>query len=296
VAIASHSSSRFSSPGTSTNQRYNLLELWHLLSLDAASVAATWTWFIASTNQIALSALVIAAIFLAVWMLYVTDRLLDAKQLYVDPLHSIGLEARHLFHHRYARAFLIVIAFAAPTLGTLLHNLLPQALELYAILGALLFAYLLLIHTRSTALRLPKEIAVGVFFPAASFIPTVARLPQLRLVLLPHAALLAAVCSLNCLLIYAWEHPDSSVSAHWSTRYATRHITTFTVVITTAGLALTVIDRDTVLWPLALAASLGALLLVGLHRCRHHLPSVTLRAAADLALLTPLLFLHWRPR
>ena len=104
--------------------------------------------------------------FLAVWMLYAADRLLDARQLFANPLHTEDLEARHLFHHRHATAFLTVIAFAAIALASLLHELLPQALALYAVLGTLLFAWFLLIHGRGHARatpssglhrRLPKE-------------------------------------------------------------------------------------------------------------------------------------------
>jgi hypothetical protein len=226
-------------------------------------------------------------------MLYAADRLLDARQIAIDPLRTTGLEARHLFHRRHRSAFLTGIVVAAVALGALIHHLLPQALELYAILGALLFAYLLLIHARSTDLRLPKEIAVGIFFPAAIFIPTVARIPQLRLTLLPHALLLALVCSLNCLFIYAWEHPEPRISAHWSTRYATRHITPIAAAAGIAGLILTVIERDTNLWALALATSLGAFFLLALNHVHQRLSRLTLRAAADLVLLTPLLFMPW---
>jgi hypothetical protein len=225
--------------------------------------------------------------FLAVWMLYAADRLLDARQLFADPLHTANLEARHLFHHRHATAFLSAILVASLILATLMHSLPPEALSLYAILGSLVFAWFLLIHARAdTHHRLPKELAVGIAFPAAIFIPTVARQPDLRLTLLPYALLFAAVCSLNCLSIYAWEHPASS-EAHWTTRHAARHLTTLATTTTLAGLALTIITRQ----PLAAAATLSAATLLALHRSHRHLAPLTARAAADLALLTPLLFL-----
>ena len=239
--------------------------------------------------------------FLAVWMLYAADRLLDARRLFTSPLHTArldqdALEARHLFHHRHATAFLTGIALASIALAALLRHLLPQALELYAILGTLLFSWLLLIHARATNHRLPKELAVGIFFPAATFIPTVARDPALRLTLLPHALLLAAVCSLNCLCIYAWEHPTPSPLAHWTTRHATHHLNTLATTTALAGLALAALTRQTTLWPLALAAALSAALLLTFHRLHHRLTPLTLRTTADLALLTPLLFLTWVPR
>ncbi len=260
------------------------LHLWHLLSLDAPTVATLWTWFAAHTVHQHVPASGLAAMFLAVWMLYAADRLLDARQLFADPLHTTNLEARHLFHHRHATTFLTGILVSSLTLAALLRHIPLEVLRLYAILGSLVFAWFLLIHARATYHRLPKELAVGIAFPAAIFIPTVARDPNLRLTLLPHALLFAGVCTLNCLSIYAWEHPASS-DAHWTTRYATRHLTTLAATTTLAGLALTIITRQ----PLAAAATLSAAILLTLHLNHRHLSPLTARAAADLALLTPLL-------
>ena len=279
-----------------------VLHLWHLLSLDAPTVATLWTGFVARTARVHLPYTALVAMFTAVWMLYAADRLLDARQLFSDPLHTDELEARHLFHHRHATAFLAAIAIAAVVLASLLHDLLPKALELYAILGALLFAWFLVIHARATPSaahrRLPKELAVGLFFPAAVFIPTVARRPDLRLPLLPHAMLFAAVCTLNCLVIYTWEHPTTSLApstAHWTTRYATHHITAVAATIAAAALALAALARHSSLWPLASAACLSSAALLVLHRRHRHLSALTLRATADLALITPVLLL-WVPR
>jgi len=60
--------------------------------------------------------------------------------------------------------------------------------------------------------------------------------------------------------------------------------------------ALAIIDRHTALWPLSLAASLGAFNYLALHHAHRRISRVTLRAAADLALLTPLLFMAWSIR
>ncbi|MCU1322421.1 MAG: hypothetical protein JWM43_2070 [Acidobacteriaceae bacterium] len=280
---------------TKTSTSTRALHLWHLLSLDAPTVATLWTWFVARAAGLRLPPSALAAMFVAVWMLYAADRLLDARQLFADPLHTDELEARHLFHHRHATAFLSTLAACALVLAFLLHRLMPQALELYTILGVLLFSWFLLIHARAAGHRLPKELAVGIFFPAAVFIPTVARLPGIRLALLPHALLFAAVCTLNCLAIYAWEHPasdpDSSTAPHWTTRYATRRLRTLAAAITLAALALAAVTHTTTLWPLSCAAALSALLLLLLDRQHRRLSPLTFRAAADLALLTPLLFL-----
>ncbi len=264
------------------------LALWHLLSLDAPTVAALWTWFVATAIHVPLPIGAPATMALAVWMLYAADRLLDSLQ------HQEELEARHRFHHRHRTAFLTGIAIGSLILTVLLRPMVPEALRLYALLGSLLFAWFLLIHARiRRRSRLPKEIAVGIFFPAAVFIPTVARHPELRMLLLPYAILFAAVCSLNCLFIYAWEHPGALSHAHWTTRYAIRHLTAITTAVLVASIATADLTHRTGPWPLALACALSAFALLALDRYRAVIQPIILRAAADLALLTPLLFPIW---
>jgi hypothetical protein len=274
------------------------LHLWHLLSLDAPSVATLWTWFVARTVSLPLPFTTLLSMFLAVWMLYASDRILDARHLFSNPLHTDDLEARHLFHHHHATAFLTAILASSIALAVLLPHLFPQALRLDAILAALLFGWFLLIHARalpfsSAHRRLPKEVAVGIFFPAAIFIPTIARHPELRLVLLPHALLFAGVCSLNCLSIYAWEHPQPRPAAHWTTRLSTRHLRTLAAIVAVSGATLTVfsITRHIGVWPLAMANSFSAISLLMLELNHHRIHPLTLRAVADLALLSPILLI-----
>ena len=234
----------------------------------------------------------------AVWLLYAADRLLDARLLDARMLDAPipaaplrGLEARHRFHHHHRRAFRFGILTASLLLAVLLPQLDPAAIRLYLIEGSFLIGYFLLIHASQSAHRLPKELAVGLFFAAATFIPTIARDPGLRLPLLPAALLFSALCSLNCLFIYAWEHPDlTHPEAHPATRYALRHLRLIASSLLAAAVALVLLDaRSPRQIPAAIALS-TALLLV-LDRLRHHLPATTLRAAVDIALLTPALFL-----
>jgi hypothetical protein len=272
------------------------LALWHLLSLDAPTVAALWTWFIASTNHIHLPLSSTLAMAIAVWMLYAADRLMDARVLNMNPTHHEDLEARHYFHHRYRTAFLIAILFASIALAALLPHLEAEAIRLYLILGSLVIGYFILIHATSSAHRLPKEIAVGLFFAAATFIHTVARRPDLRPPLLPSALLFATLCSLNCLFIYAWENDDPRTNhhAHAITRRAIHNLPSLTVLLALCGAALTLLSHQTP-WFIPCAIAYSAALLLLLHYHRLAIKPVSLRAAADLALTTPLLllpFLH----
>jgi hypothetical protein len=226
--------------------------------------------------------------FLAVWMIYAADRLLDSRN---PAAHD--LEARHRFHHRHRSAFLAVILISALALAWLLVHLDPRSLKLYVLLATLLAAWLLLVHGRPAAesRRLPKELAVGLCFSAAVFIPTVAREPSLQTTLLPAAALLAALCTLNCLFIYAWEHPAPRLHAHWTTRWATNHLQQLGTSLCALAILAAITHHETSVRLPALACALSAALLLMLHHLRRRIYSLTLRAAADLVLLTPILLL-----
>jgi hypothetical protein len=314
--------------------RYTALALWHLLSLDAPTVAALWTVFIARCSHLHLPWTEPAAMFIAVWMIYAADRLLDARLLDTNILNthpldtpsiepsiaSADLEARHRFHHRYRSAFSTFIVLSSVALAALLHRIDPRSLHLYVLLATLLAGWMLLIHSQpnlvhnsatATVRRLPKEIAVGIFFPAAVFIPTLARTAALpaaihflgaaanwiRPTLLPSALLFAAVCMLNCLCLYAWEHPTSRVETaaprpqpHWTTRWATSRLTYLALLLLAASTIASVSRALPIALP-ALACSLSTALLFGLNLYRRRLSAIHLRAMADLVLLTPILFL-----
>jgi hypothetical protein len=276
----------------------NPLTLWHLLSLDAPTVAVLWTWFIASANHIHLPLASILAMVIAVWMLYAADRLLDARVMGPSQPEPEGLEARHYFHHHHRRAFLSGMLLASIALAVLLPRLEAEAIHLYLILGGLLFGYFILIHASGSAHRLPKEIAVGLFFAAATFIPTVARRPDLRISLLPLAILFATLCSLNCLFIYAWEHSNQTHSSHPPhalTSLTLRNLPLLTITLIVLSVAFALLDHQAPrLIPCAIAASAASLLV--LHHRRHQTARLTLRSLADLALTTPLLILPFLSR
>ena len=263
------------------------IALWHLLSLDAPTVAALWTWFVARASHIHLPPAAPAAMAVTVWMLYAADRILDAQRTAAGE----DLEARHHFHHRHRRAFLVGIALAAITLAALLPQLDPAAIRLYFAEGALLAAWFVILHATPSAHRLPKEIAVGLFFSAAVFIPTIARAPALRPTLRPTAILFAALCSLNCVFIYAWEHGHQNAQPpHATTRLALAHLPALGIAIAIAGTSLTLVDPASPK-PIAAACALSAALLLVLHSNRTRISRTHLRAAADLVLLTPILLL-----
>ena len=240
--------------------------------------------------------------FLAVWLLYTVDRLLDTRQLRargsdasLSRHNPPGLEARHLFHHRHRRPLMAALIGVSAGLAALLPHLSRAALRLQLPLGMFLLGYFLLIHFSHPSRRLPKEIAVGLFFAAAVFIPSVALGPVLRAGLAPLALLFAMLCSLNCIAIYAWEHPSAESSSRSQrhnpnplTRVGVTHLRPALGAALLACLATACFSPyPSVVLPMALSATL----LLGLHGARRSLAPTTLRALADLALITPVLFL-----
>jgi hypothetical protein len=258
------------------------LILWHLLSLDAPTVAATWTWFLAAANHVHLPWTAPVSMAIAVWLLYAADRLLDTEDL----------EPRHRFHHRHRGEFLSGIVIASFALAFLLPYISSESIHLYLVLAGFVFGYFVVIHATRSAHRLPKELAVGVCFAAATFIPTVSRRPDLRIALLAPAILFAALCSLNCLFIYAWEHAatPSSHPPHWTTPFALRHLTALASINAVASVALALFDHRCP-WFIPAAIALSTALLLALHARRDRYSVLTLRATADLVLLTPFFFL-----
>ena len=79
--------------------------MWHLLSLDAPTVAAVWVVFVGRSVGVRLPWVEPAAMFVAVWMIYAADRLLDARVLDAGGGKGDGLEDRIGFITRTAMDF-----------------------------------------------------------------------------------------------------------------------------------------------------------------------------------------------
>ncbi len=262
-----------------TSATTRLLHAWHLLSLDAPTVAVVWTAFFARASHLAIPAPELLALFLAVWLLYVADRLLDARLI---PNTHPTLQPRHLFHQTHRQAFLTAAILTATALIFLTLHLPPRDFHLDLLLAAALLLWFSLIHGLAPAHRLPKELAVGLFFAAATLIPTLTHRPATSS-LLALSILFAALCALNGLYISLWESHQLPATS--------RRFNIVTGIVTAASLTLAVVTRS----PAALAICLAAAILLTLDRARPALHPTTLRAAADLALLTPILLWPFLP-
>lgn len=270
------------------------LQLWHLTSLDAATVATVWTWLIARSVHAHILLAELAAMFLAVWMIYAIDRLLDAASARKRSFpENSPLQPRHAFHLRHRQTLIALLALALIFLGLVLNHFPRPELMLDLALFAALAAWFLLIHFVAPTLRLPKELAVGVFFPAAVFLPALVQGSAARAGLILPAILFGLLCAINALFIHRWEEltynpPVATSEGDALTCWLLLHLRTLAIFTCLGGLAAALLLRGPALF-LCLAASLALAGLLALDRWQARFEATDLRALADLVLLSPLL-------
>jgi hypothetical protein len=277
-----------------------LLRGWHLLSLDAPTVAVTWCAAFLSVAGVPLTVPAahwpVTFLCLATWLCYVGDRTQDARSC----LEPSELRARHRFygswwHSRRSSliALVSVAALACATAGLL--RLSASLLVDYVALTVASLLYFAWVHSgrERTTRVLAKEAAVAFIFALGCILPAWSIAENaLRFQLAPAGALFALLCWLNCVAIERWEGRGViAPHAHPSTHWAARHLNALLIASALAAAALGVF-RHTVGRPTALAPYLACafLLLAALERYRLRLSVDSLRIFADVALLTPLLW------
>lgn len=271
---------------------------WHLFSLDAPMVAVLWAWSFARAVDAPQFRTALAVLAIGTWLLYVTDRLLDARA----GSALLDLRERHVFHARHRRAFLVAGVLALAPLAWLIAIMPAAARFEDASLFALVLLYFAIVHLPGPRilrrLRFPRELAVAVLFACATAIPAWSASTTAHADLVWIVALFAALCWINCAAIHAWESAETP--RRWSlVSTLALLVAAFSATLMTAALPHPSLFR-------LLAAILGsALLLFALdfdyRRARRprsphgELSPLALRILADAALLTPLLFiLPWR--
>jgi hypothetical protein len=265
---------------------YNLAEWWHLLSLDAPTVAALWSWFFARAMHLHLTLLPALLLALGTWLLYVADRILDGLR----QRHSELLRERHHFHARHRTAFLWVSALLLVLLTwSALTHMRPEAIRDDFWVGTFALVYLLAVHGRSNAAPwLPKELAVAILFAAATAVPAWSRLGagMRKEQLAPAVVFFAVLCWINCVSIEKWEAGHH----HATTRWASLHLRPIVTMIALFSLAAALLAPSRGLAAVYLAALLSSGLFLILDTRSAHVSPLHLRIAADAALLTPLAF------
>jgi hypothetical protein len=266
------------------------LALWHLASLDAPTVAVVWSLGFAWMARVRLPGWAPAVLAMAVWAVYVADRLLDAS----SDLRSGErgrLRDRHFFHWRHRRVLLTLAAMAAGVATLLILGYMPALLrERDSVLAAVSVAYFARVHSVSRSRpflsRLfTKELLVGVLFTIGCALPALGRLPAIpRVALWPilgALAFFAQLAWLNCHAIDSWE---SEAIRHGRSRILLKACVTAATGIVLCLLIFIPSSRTAAM---AAAGSSSALLLAWLDYRRNRLSPVALRALADVALLAP---------
>ncbi len=267
-----------------------LLRLWHLASFDAPTVAVVWSLAFAWAAGVQLPLWIPVVLALAVWAIYVGDRLLDARAGLRAPARRM-LRERHYFHWRHRRILLPLAAVAACAAALMVFLFMPPAArEPNSFLAAAALAYFSGVHSRRRLPRLlTKELLVGVIFTAGCALPTWFRLRGGHgSILWPFWMLVvyfATLAWLNCHAIARWEAGKRAPRA--------AGVLLLGCLLGLAGMAialaaLTAHARSSAL--LACAAA-SALLLALLDHMRGRLTPAALRATADFVLLTPALVL-----
>ena len=260
------------------------VRLWHLTSLDAPTVAVVWALAFARVVHVSLPLWVPCLLALGAWTVYIGDRLLDARA------RKAPLRERHRFHWKHRRVFIvlavsaIVVAIALIAFAVLHHQMPMVARERNSVLVAAALTYFASVHGPRRIFNqfaLPKELLVGILFTLACAAPAWARSPGHRLAVLLPVLVFVLLAWLNCYAIESWESALLS-------RTRILPLATLLGIATVCCAAICFVWIDSSIALLLATAGLSALLLAALDRVRSRLTPVTLRAFADVALLTPI--------
>ena len=281
---------------------------WHLLSLDAPTVAVVWCWFFAAAFGVSLPPTALVTLALGTWCVYVADRLLDGWR----SVDMMDLRDRHWFYLRHRKPFVIAwIAAAMPLAYLILFRVQPAVRTDDIVLCFIGVGYFLLIHHRSESHRFSKELFVGFLFSIATAVPTWTRVQEGHGLLLAAICTFGAACWFNCVAIQTWEDAEArrdGVQNHFAARkgelrvqqhnaprraltdFLGNHLTAFAVVIGMLAFSLASFPAGRTVWPLFIAVAASSLVFLALIHHNVRLSALSLRVLADGALLTPLLF------
>jgi hypothetical protein len=309
IRMSSEDTGVFGSTGMSSHEMDDvagpivLFEWWHLLSLDAPTIAALWAWTFACVAHVPLPFHAPLLLALGTWLIYVADRILDGVRLSA----SADLRERHHFHARHRSAFLAAAAIVGCILFWLILTRMSHRVQGEdAVLLVFAMAYFGFIHIpdgpegrRHIRSWFPKELAVGIIFAAATAVPAWSRSSEAHTTLLPAVVLFAALCWLNCVAIETWERASTAshrgaLEPHVTTSFLGSRLPAAFVTLALLGLITALyafLHFEMALAACCIAVLFAALLLLALDTAGRSMSSIQLRIAADAALLTPLLAL-----
>jgi hypothetical protein len=268
--------------------------LWlNLVCLDAPLVAIAWLWLFARSFGVPLQIGNAVALFLSAWLIYLADRFADAFTLKPGLPQSL----RQQFCLRHCEIWITTLALVAGfDTYVIWRTTAVQTFLVGAVVGLVAVIYLVANHPLGLIWRsLPaKEMAIGILFAAGTVVALLPR-PVLTPAFLIALATFAALCSLNCISIAAWEcdldRAQGKVSIATLHPTIIERVAQLCLVLAAGSLVLAFVCRPAA--ALFACVSVSALLLGYLNASRSFSTSDQRTALADLVLLTPVLALVW---
>lgn len=268
--------------------------LWlipNLLSLDAPLVSVAWLYIFAKTWRVDyLPWEAYVALGLVVWVIYVTDRLLDGTMQGGQG----RFQARHEFHRKHSIAFRLAAFVAGLTAVLLVIFGLPVTIYGYGVIGAIMVAgfFSLSLFSQPAPDEVPytKNILAGLSFAYGTALLAHAYTGSSvdELIRSPELVCFAVLCILNIFAVDLWE--DGNRSSDLETRASDELALTLPLTLLgAASLVFAVKDPDLTTRPFFYAILTGAALLQILNRTRSRFDKQMLRVLADAALLAPFL-------
>jgi hypothetical protein len=267
---------------TNTGQPWWLLP--NLLSLDAPIVALAWQHLLMVSFHAETDWFGRAGLALAVWAIYLLDRLLDTRR----PEKSTEA-ARHRFTRHHRRVMWILLAIAV-TGGAISILNAPAVLIIDGLLlSAAVLAYL--IGVQIGRAPFPKEHAISILFATGVALGPLAsgsHLPAILVAAMPLSFLClantAAIEQVEWSRLTHYARPAPHVFTRW---IAERYLAFCLIVTLVCGLGALCTGIDELRLPLAYSAA-AMLALSLLHIARHRMSTELFRVLADAALLSPL--------
>ena len=283
-----------------TERRKPIWLIPNLLSLDAPLVAVAWLYIFAKTwrvNYLPWAAYI--SLGLVVWVIYATDRLLDAS-IRTGP--SEKLEARHIFHRKHQRVFRTAAMVAAMVALILVVTCLPWTIYGialgpngfigYAVIGGILVAgfFTLSVFSGTAPQETPhaKNILAGLSFAygTAMLAHAYTGFDKDDLIKSPELVCFAVLCILNISAIDLWEHANRSSDPEIKASDELS-LTLPLTLLGAASLVFALRDPDVTTRPFFYAVLTGSALMQILNRVRSRFPIDALRVLADVALMVP---------
>ncbi len=284
---------RETSATVSVPYRKPLWLLPNLLSLDAPLVAMAWLYVFAQTWRLGYHPWeAYASLGLAVWIIYVSDRLLDAS---LAGGINAKLEPRHRFHVQHQRFFRAGLVLAGITVIALVVLRMPMAIYKHTLFGGVMvagFFGLSMLSSQDPA-ETPhtKNIFAGITFAFGTAMTAHIYRYEYDLgdMLMSREFLCFSVlCVLSISAIDLWEH--AARSADVETKASDELALTLPlIVLASASLIYAMMDEGQTTRPFFYAILTGAGLLYVLNRVRANFEMDSLRVLADVVLLVPVL-------